>query len=155
TRLLRARHRYAAERGGWVAEHDGSFRSSVPKLYVAGDGAGISGAAAALLQGRIAGLGAAMDLNPAEAGAIGRRVGPRRAELARAERFGGARARLMAPPRGALSLITPETVVCRCEDVTRAELERAVAAGAGEVNQLKSWTRCGMGPCQGRMCGDA
>jgi hypothetical protein len=39
--------------------------------------------------------------------------------------------------------------------VTRGEIEEALDAGAREVNQLKSWTRCGMGPCQGRMCGDA
>jgi bacterioferritin-associated ferredoxin len=51
--------------------------------------------------------------------------------------------------------MTAETVVCRCEDVTRAEIEETLEAGAFEVNQLKSWTRCGMGPCQGRMCGDA
>ncbi|HJO97639.1 MAG TPA: (2Fe-2S)-binding protein, partial [Rhodospirillales bacterium] len=50
--------------------------------------------------------------------------------------------------------ITAETVVCRCEDVTRGEIEETLEAGAFEVNQLKSWTRCGMGPCQGRMCGD-
>ena len=49
----------------------------------------------------------------------------------------------------------PETVMCRCEEVTRAEVEAALDRGAVEVNQLKSWTRCGMGPCQGRMCGDA
>ena len=50
--------------------------------------------------------------------------------------------------------IAPDTVVCRCEDVTRGEIEQAVRDGAHEVNQLKQFTRCGMGPCQGRMCGD-
>jgi len=51
--------------------------------------------------------------------------------------------------------VPADGIVCRCEDVTRAEIEEALDAGAREVNQLKSWTRCGMGPCQGRMCGDA
>jgi NAD(P)H-nitrite reductase large subunit len=50
--------------------------------------------------------------------------------------------------------IRSETVVCRCEDATRSEIEAAITAGAIEVNQLKHFTRCGMGPCQGRMCGD-
>jgi len=45
-------------------------------------------------------------------------------------------------------------VVCRCEDVTRARIEAAVEAGARDVNQIKSTTRCGMGPCQGRICGE-
>ena len=50
--------------------------------------------------------------------------------------------------------IPAEAVVCRCEDVTRAGIENAAAAGARDVNQMKHFTRCGMGPCQGRMCGD-
>jgi NAD(P)H-nitrite reductase large subunit len=50
--------------------------------------------------------------------------------------------------------IPRDTVVCRCEDVTRAGIESAAAAGARDVNQMKHFTRCGMGPCQGRMCGD-
>jgi bacterioferritin-associated ferredoxin len=45
-------------------------------------------------------------------------------------------------------------VVCRCEDVTRAEIEEAVQAGARTLDQVKAFTRCGMGPCQGRMCGE-
>ena len=53
-----------------------------------------------------------------------------------------------------VACIPADTVVCRCEDVTRAEIEAAADAGATEVNQLKHFTRCGMGPCQGRMCGD-
>ena len=62
--------------------------------------------------------------------------------------FGGVKqtAQVTAIPRG--------TLVCRCEDVTRAEIEHAIDDGAREVNQVKAWTRCGMGPCQGRTCGD-
>ena len=44
--------------------------------------------------------------------------------------------------------------MCRCEDVTRGEIDAAIDDGAREVNQVKAWTRCGMGPCQGRSCGD-
>ena len=51
--------------------------------------------------------------------------------------------------------IPAETIVCRCEDVTRAEIDAGYDAGAREVNQLKHFTRCGMGPCQGRSCGEA
>ncbi|MDX5370543.1 MAG: (2Fe-2S)-binding protein, partial [Alphaproteobacteria bacterium] len=155
TRLLRARHRFASERGGWIAETDGEFRTSVPGLFVAGDAAGISGAVPALHKGRIAGLAAAHDL-----GLIDRErfdalaAGDRRA-LARAERFGRAAARLMSPRPALAATMTPDTVVCRCEDVTRAEIETAIGDGAADLNQLKAWTRCGMGPCQGRTCGEA
>jgi bacterioferritin-associated ferredoxin len=53
-----------------------------------------------------------------------------------------------------VAAIPSETVVCRCEDVIRSEIDAAFEAGARDVNQLKHFTRCGMGPCQGRMCGD-
>lgn len=46
-----------------------------------------------------------------------------------------------------------ETLVCRCEEVTAGELRRIAAQGCPGPNQAKAFTRCGMGPCQGRMCG--
>jgi octopine oxidase subunit A len=45
------------------------------------------------------------------------------------------------------------TVVCRCEEVTAGAVRQAVRAGCLGMNQLKAYTRCGMGACQGRMCG--
>jgi len=54
-----------------------------------------------------------------------------------------------------VTAIPAETVICRCEGVTRGEIEGALADGATEMNQLKQFTRCGMGPCQGRVCGEA
>jgi NAD(P)H-nitrite reductase large subunit len=63
-------------------------------------------------------------------------------------------AQLMALRPGHIDSIEPQTIVCRCEDVTRAEIDAACDAGARDVNQLKAWTRCGMGPCQGRTCED-
>ncbi len=154
TRLLRADHAFVADKGGWTAVRDGDMRSSVAKLYVAGDGAGISGAVAAGMEGRLAGLAAALDLGRLSAAEYAAKAGPIKARLKRAERFGAEMGRMMTPRAGLLETVTADTVVCRCEDVTRGEIEDTVKAGAFEVNQLKSWTRCGMGPCQGRMCGD-
>ncbi|MFN4089864.1 MAG: (2Fe-2S)-binding protein, partial [Alphaproteobacteria bacterium] len=53
---------------------------------------------------------------------------------------------ILAPPDDA-------TIVCRCEEVTAGDIRAAVALGAPGPNQLKAFTRCGMGPCQGRICG--
>src|SRR5262249_36102623 len=61
-RLLRADHRFDPALGGWVVERDEFCRASLPDLYVAGDGAGIGGAAVAHLEGQLAGLTAARDL---------------------------------------------------------------------------------------------
>jgi bacterioferritin-associated ferredoxin len=62
---------------------------------------------------------------------------------------------MMALRPDLVSAIAPETVVCRCEGVTRAEIDAALDDGAEDMNQLKQFTRCGMGPCQGRVCGEA
>lgn len=155
TRLLRAAHDWRPERGGWVARRDAGFRTTVPGLYLAGDGGGISGAAAAWHQGRVAGLTAARDAGIGDANGLGDQIALETRALRAAERFGRAMGSMMAPRAPLYAAIPPETPVCRCEDVTRAEIEAAVDAGATEVNQIKQWTRCGMGPCQGRMCGEA
>ncbi|MGI9334509.1 MAG: FAD-dependent oxidoreductase [Gammaproteobacteria bacterium] len=154
TRLLGARHVFDAQCGGWVAQHDDSFRTSVSGLYAAGDGAGVFGAAAALIQGRIAGHTAALDLGRTEARVWRSAVTPLRRALARARQFGTAMSSIGAPRPGLIARIAPDTVVCRCEDVTRGAIDEAIQNGACEVNQVKAWTRCGMGPCQGRVCGD-
>ena len=155
TRLLHAEHEYREMRGGWIAKRDGEMRTTVAGLYVAGDGAGISGAAPAALEGRLAGCGAARDLGKLDAGAYRRETARLGQALGKAERFGKRMAAMMTPRPGLLETVTAETVVCRCEDITRAEIEGALDGGAFEVNQVKSWTRCGMGPCQGRMCAEA
>ena len=54
-----------------------------------------------------------------------------------------------------IKTITSETIVCRCEDICRSEIDEAISSGASDMNQLKAWTRCGMGPCQGRTCSEA
>jgi NADPH-dependent 2,4-dienoyl-CoA reductase/sulfur reductase-like enzyme len=154
TRLLRARHRYAVELGGWVAEADADGRTSVAGLYVAGDGAGIAGAAAAGAHGELAALACAHDLGRLDAAAHGRERDRLQSHWRQSARFGRAMAGLMALRDGAVAGIAPDTVVCRCEDVTRAEIDAAARDGARDMNQLKAWTRCGMGPCQGRSCGD-
>jgi hypothetical protein len=61
--------------------------------------------------------------------------------------------RMFSPDPGMLLPPGPDAIVCRCEDVTRGAIEAAVAEGATDCNLVKTATRCGMGPCQGRMCG--
>lgn len=154
TRLLRARHYYSADIGGWVAESDEMGRTSVLGLFVAGDGAGVAGAAAAGAHGELAALACAHDLGRVSKQHYAHERTALLAQRRQPARFGRAMAGLMALREGAVAAIKPETVVCRCEDVTRAEIDAAAQEGACDLNQLKAWTRCGMGPCQGRTCGD-
>jgi sarcosine oxidase subunit beta len=48
--------------------------------------------------------------------------------------------------------MTTRTFVCRCEDVTRGEVEKAVASGLTTIEEIKRYTGLGTGPCQGREC---
>ncbi len=152
--MLRLVHVFDAGRGGWIARRDARMATSRPDVFVAGDGGGVAGAAAAALQGWIAGLAAAHALGRLDAVGLERRCARLAAPLARAERFGRAFAAMTARAEALLAAIPEATIVCRCEDVTRGEIAAAIAAGAAEVNQVKAWTRAGMGPCQGRVCGE-
>ena len=59
---------------------------------------------------------------------------------------------LFRPGAGLDELAAGDTVLCRCEDVTARTVDEAVAAGATSLSAIKIATRCGQGPCQGRMC---
>ena len=75
-----------------------------------------------------------------------------RRELARSERFQRSLWRLYSAPRLVDQLATPETVICRCEEVTLGELTAATAPWLAAAGSLKRATRAGMGKCQGRYC---
>lgn len=152
-RVFGAALAYRPALGGWAPVLDAAQRCSVKLLYAAGDGAGVAGAAAAPLTGRLAALAALGDLGIIADAAS--RMRPVLAEYGRARKFAAAMAAMMAMRPALAALIPPDCLVCRCEDVTRAEIEAALDLGAADVNQLKQFTRCGMGPCQGRFCGEA
>src|SRR3546814_1721412 len=78
-------------------------------------------------------------------------AGPR-AALARAVRVRAFFDALYRPPRAYLRP-TGDTIVCRCEEVTADQVRQTVKLGCTGPNQMKSFLRCGMGPCQGRFCG--
>ena len=155
TRLAGAGHRYDLQRGGWHAVIDGDQRCSVASLYLAGDGAGIAGAAAAPWQGRVAALTAAFDLRRIDVDTHASRSREARHARDRASRFGLAMTALASVGDGAIASIARDTIVCQCEHLTRATLDAAIDDGATTLNELKAATRCGMGPCGGRLCEDA
>ena len=129
-------------------------RSSVPAISVAGDAGGIVGAKGAQAMGRVAALAAAMDLGKLTVDACNAGAWEAHAVLAKHR---GARPFLDALYRPAQRWIAPpdpDTVVCRCEEVSAGEIRRLVTQqNCPGPNQMKSFVRCGMGPCQGRLCG--
>jgi NADPH-dependent 2,4-dienoyl-CoA reductase/sulfur reductase-like enzyme len=115
--------------------------TSVPDIYAAGENTGVGGSERALLQGRIAGHAAAGE-GYAAAGLL--------RELARWKSFAAALHRHFALDNRLRRLAEPDTLVCRCEDVSHG----ALASCTGWTD-AKLHTRCGMGACQGRVCGAA
>jgi NADPH-dependent 2,4-dienoyl-CoA reductase/sulfur reductase-like enzyme len=125
-------------RGNFV-QVDKAQRTSRPNVFCAGEPTGIAGLEAALLQGEIAGLACA-----SRSGALlEKRAAAERAFGDRMEKAFALREELRSLPR-------PDTIVCRCEDVTFGDLHRYTS-----WTDAKLQTRCGMGPCQGRVCGPA
>jgi len=116
-------------------------QTTLPNVYCAGESTGIAGVESALIEGRIAGSVAAGDLSSA------RRLGSRRNK---ATRFGQVLEQTFALRDELRSLADAKTVVCRCEDVKYGELTKFT-----DPREAKLQTRCGMGPCQGRICGAA
>jgi len=150
TRLIGCEHRYDALRGGWVPKYGADMQTSVAGVYVAGEVAGIGGAYAALAEGWVAGLSAAREL-----GHKVRDMALRSAQRERMtrRRFGDLVNTVFAVKPGIFDRIADGTLVCRCEEVTAGEIRAAAAAWGAAAGAVKGVTRCGMGYCQGRICG--
>jgi NADPH-dependent 2,4-dienoyl-CoA reductase/sulfur reductase-like enzyme len=138
----------------WAPRLDAWFASSMPGIAIAGDGAGIGGAESAALRGEVAALGAAARLGRIELAERDRQAAPALAELARALRGRRFLDLLYKPAPQFLAPPQDETIVCRCEEVTAGQIrDTATRLGVTGPNQMKAFLRCGMGPCQGRLCG--
>jgi len=152
TRLLGCEHVYRSSQGGWIPLRSADLETSIPGVFAVGDCARIQGAEIAFLEGRIAGLNVAMRLDR-EANRNGsKKIRSLRRKLSRYNRFRSGIERFFAPPNNFLSLITNETVICRCEDVTAGEIYDKIRGNIYDINSIKTLTRTGMGRCQGRNC---
>jgi thioredoxin reductase len=141
-----------AERLCWTAETDAWGRTAVPGLLVAGDAAGIAGARAAADRGRLAALAAAWSLDLLSEQRRDALARPLQASLRREAAIRPFLERLYRPRFGLRVPAGDAVIVCRCEEVTAGMVRREARRGAAEANRLKSALRCGMGPCQGRIC---
>lgn len=146
-------HEWDAEQLCWRPALDEWGRTSLAGIAIAGDGGGIAGAAAAELSGRLAALDAAAALGRIGEEECLRRALPIRAALARERALRPFLDHLYRPSQEVLAPRDDEIVACRCEEVRVGEIRRAARLGAPGPNQMKAFTRCGMGPCQGRICG--
>ena len=122
-------------------EVDGLQQTSVPNIFCAGEPTGVGGLDASLLEGKIAGY--AVTGRSQQAKSFLRQRDKQR-------EFASALAHTFQLRTELKNLATQDTIVCRCEDVTLGRLKQQ-----NSWREAKLYTRCGMGPCQGRVCGPA
>ncbi|WP_028583490.1 FAD-dependent oxidoreductase [Desulfogranum mediterraneum] len=157
TALLRqvgCRHSWNPVQRYWHPQVDASGKTSLGSVYVAGDGTFVHGAKAAELKGRLTGLTIARELRRLTEPDYRRQAAEVQAEL-QEELLPRPYIDALYAPRKDLFTISDETTVCRCEGVTAGRIRELVEQGYTDHNEIKSIIRCGMGPCQGRMCGSA
>jgi bacterioferritin-associated ferredoxin len=151
--LAGCRMRFEPETHQWQPERSPEGRSSVPGIYLAGDGTAIGGADVAEAAGERTALTLISDLgrpiDRARVAVLDRR-------LARHRRFRAALEAAYPFPAHLLDDLPDAEPICRCEGITVGTLrDVARRRDVDEVNRLKAFTRIGMGRCQGRVCGRA
>jgi len=152
TRLLCLEHKWDAAQLAWRPSRDAWGLTALDGVWIAGDGGGIEGARAAEASGTLAALGIAYT--------FGRINDVERESRARGWRKMLARERAVRPfldalyrPPKWIGSPPDDTMVCRCEEVTAGKVREMAGLGCTGPNQTKFFSRCGMGPCQGRLCG--
>jgi D-hydroxyproline dehydrogenase subunit alpha len=152
SRLAGAEQVWQPELGGEVPLRDAYLQTTIPGIYAIGDGAGIGGYRLSMLEGQVAGTAAAELIGCAtvRASTVLVRLLP---AIKRERAFQRFYANLFTPGPGIFELPQADTLVCRCEGVTYGQLAQAVQDGVTTSSEAKAATRCGMGECQGRVCG--
>ena len=149
TRLAGCEQYFDPHFGSLATKTNDELETSRKGIFAAGEVRGIGGVEVALLEGRIAGLAAARQL-----GYKPRQNGDdlhREWEKTRAA-IESLRA-MFAVKSGMFAAVEDDVMVCRCEEITAGAIREAARAGVVQLNSLKTYNRCGMGRCQGRICG--
>ncbi|MBT2339129.1 MULTISPECIES: FAD/NAD(P)-dependent oxidoreductase [Pseudomonas] len=136
----------------WLPLRDRAGRSSVPGVYLAGDGAAIMGADAAEMAGERSALALLEDMGYL---IDAQRCSELEQSLERIGQFRQGLERAFAFPEDWAAEAADHLMICRCEEVRVGDIRRVVGEGHWEINRVKAHCRVGMGRCQGRMCGAA
>ena len=153
TRLAGCEHRYDHSRGYWCTVRNDRLETSIPGIFVAGDGVRIKGYEGAIAEGNLAAIEVARQLGKTTQQNAAAMMAPFTIKLRKMAAFGKILDCLSTPAPGILTGIPESTKICRCEEVSLGDIRKAVDDGAVGVNDVKRRTRLGMGHCQGRFCG--
>jgi len=136
----------------WRAQRNDDMLTSREDIYTVGDSAGIRGSRVAEIEGRLAGLHAAVALGNTTTADVNHERKRLLRHKRRFEKFQRQLSRLCGVRPGLAALVKPDTLVCRCEEIRWREAQSAIEHGAHDFRTLKVMTRIGMGMCQARFC---
>lgn len=152
--LCEAEFLYDPGQRQWLPKQDSWGRTSASGVYIAGDGAGISGADAAELTGKRAALAVLSDLNLLNLKEADAEIVGINSQLKRFKMFRDAMdEHAFAFPERLARSAADDVMICRCEGITAGDLRASVEDfGTQDLNRVKAISRIGMGRCQGRIC---
>lgn len=149
-----AKHLWDPVQRYWYPDVTGCGATNIDGVYLAGDAGYVHGGDASIIKGTLAGIDAARRL-----GVITKSEASFRSKdclnKLRLTKFARGFLRYVFAPNPHIFDVPDSTTVCRCESVTAGEIRQVVLESNSDVNEVKLYSRCGMGPCQGRMCGSA
>lgn len=154
TRQLGLAHHWNPVQRYWFPETSDLGRTRELCIYVAGDTAFVHGGVPAALKGELSAMDIIAQLKGMDREECETLQASVRKKLIR-ELYPRPFVDQLYAPRFGLYDVEDDVLVCRCEGVTAGEIRQALGDGYLDINTIKGVTRCGMGPCQGRMCGMA
>jgi thioredoxin reductase len=152
-RLMGCNLHFSRDEGGWLPVKDTQTRTSLPLVFAAGDGSGVGGSKFAMAEGRIAGITAALDLGVLSQKDAATRSSCFHRRLGRMRKFRDVLNKIYHVGPGLFEIADKDTLVCRCEERTMAELDQLLEDGVTDPNVVRARSRIGMGRCQARNCG--
>lgn len=137
---------------GWLPRFNSHYETSIEGIFVAGDCTGIGGVKKAVLEGELVGIEVARQLKRLPDVEADERISKLKKKIKAYHWYQLFLRDIYAFRPGLLDLLTNETIICRCEELTYGTIVRLVENGADRLEQIKLLSRAGMGRCQGRFC---
>ena len=144
---------YRKEKGGWIVSVDDCMESSCDDIYAVGEITGIAGAKKSYIEGQIAAWSILNKLALAKKHQLQANLALLKRDRKHQVQYGRFLNALCHLPPTSYESIHDATIICRCEEISMGTIRRYLADGFATMGALKKATRCGMGNCQGRICG--
>ncbi len=138
--------------GGWIVNTDERLMSSNKNIYACGEITGVGGAEKSQIEGELSALALLDSLNLLDNSGknkIQKLIKKRKKAIKYSKCFNT----VFSVPLEFYKNIEDDTVICRCENISMKKIREAIEIGPSDMNFVKTFTRAGMGNCQGRICG--